>query len=421
MFFLGKSNKKVEDPIQNSGLQHDFEAADHVTRWSQIIIYPIQIHGIVLSAGAGLVTIIDFGYSSGNQTVENIEGFEHEGRDRRLNIITLTEQVEVDKWKKVDYGRPLLSRGKWAKIVSWFQRKEHEAEGSEITGADSEKKENANEGGEDLKSEASETVVEDISNSSVPPPELFEQQRKEAELLMSLLDEEDEESDDENDVTGRQPEITALIDDTELETEKTDEIKLSKVFERKDAPNKAATKPMTAPSFPKSDPPTIVLARVRFLLSDEGRAVLPPHNLLFSNSECIALWAKTGRFSTMQSQIFLHSTALGNAKSATTVALIVGAQTVTVSSTVPAAGFWGWFGYTTTTTSQVGLLSVSPWLIPVLAGYGIAAVGTPYLILAQGARRWEKATSELNDAFWQGACGDVYLDAIRHWSGLGNE
>ena len=44
--------------------QHDLEPGDHVIRWSRIVIYPIQVHGIVLSAVDDAVTIVDFGVSS---------------------------------------------------------------------------------------------------------------------------------------------------------------------------------------------------------------------------------------------------------------------------------------------------------------------------------------------------------------------
>lgn len=256
----------------------------------------------------------------------------------------------------------------------------------------------------------------------VPPPDEIFAQQKEAEGLLAWLQQQDE---DESKVPGSANLLDEQerIDSTSEDNSKCCDIPSESEPKRKSTgwgatPHSKGTA-STSPRLPKSDPPAIVLSRVRFLLSEDGESTLPPHHLLFANSECIAVWCKTGRFSTIQSQIFLHSTALGNAKSATTVALLVGAQTVTVTSTIPAAGFWGWLGFTTTTSSQVGLLSVNPWLIPVLAGYGIAAVGTPYLILHQAQGKWEKATSELNDAFWQRATPDIYVDAIQHWSGLG--
>jgi hypothetical protein len=345
---------------------------------------------------------------------------EKEHRDRRLNICTLTEQKEVDMWSKVNYGKSILSNGKWAKVISLFKREipgvvTNTAAGLETT--------------TDLV--RTDTLISSRDMLSAPPPEAFQQNKREAELLISLLDEisDDDDDDDHEEETetfsdNHLPDIASLLDEDEGDDDddEGDPTRPTGIDVQSEPPKIEATrknrKTTTAPCLPKSDPPAIVLARVRFLLSDEGRAALPPHHMLFANSECIAVWAKTGRFSTVQSQIFLHSTALGNAKTATALALMISAQTVAVTSTVPAAGVLGWLGFSTTTTAQVGLLSINPWMIPLLAGYGIAAVGTPYFILAQGTRRWEKTTLELNDAFWQRATGDVYAHAIHHWSGL---
>jgi len=141
-------------------------------------------------------------------------------------------------------------------------------------------------------------------------------------------------------------------------------------------------------------------------------------DIFYANSECIAVWCKTGTFSTLQAAVFLHSTAIGQAKSAATLALFVGGQTASV--TVPASGIMGWFG--ATTTASVPLLTAQPWLIPALAGYGIAVVGGPYLLLMRARGKWDNATRELGDGFWQWAidCPDVYEAAIRCWSGMDN-
>jgi len=388
-------------------LDHSLEPGDHVLRWTKLVLYPLQIHGIVLSAGAGTVTIIDFGLSSGGGKGNQIVELDRESRDRRLNIITLTEQKEVAQWKKVNYGESLLSAGKWSKITSWFFRKGQPQTPSLI---DDDTTMNGEVSTMDDKS-AEKRSYQDFcravtpSEPPLPPPdEIFARQKKDAEGILSWLEEES----DGEDAPG----------EADFGPEDSGDDKKGNSEPGLDSSESKQQKSCPPPRLPKSDPPAIVLSRVRFLLGDLGRSTLPPHHLLYANSECIAVWCKTGRFSTLQSQIFLHSSALGNAKTATTVALIVGAQTVTVTSTVPAAGLWGWLGFTATTTSQVGLLSAQPWLIPLLAGYGIAAVGTPYLILLQAQGKWEKATSALTDAFWRSATADVYVDAIRHWSGL---
>ena len=172
-------------------------------------------------------------------------------------------------------------------------------------------------------------------------------------------------------------------------------------------------KNMQPPELPSSDPTSLVLSRVRYIL--HVPSVLPPHNLFHSNSECIAVWCKTGRWSTLQASIFLHSTAAGQLKSAATVATVVG--TTTVTQVVPAGGLAGWFGMTTTTT--VGLLSVQPWLIPVLAGYGLVAVGTPLFLMNRAKAKWKETTMALTDGFWAWADNDVIVDVIKNWSAVG--
>lgn len=416
MVFWSPKSSTIQDFVADDDcLHHNFQAGDHVLRWTNLLIYPIQIHGIILVASTGIVTIIDFGLSSANEN--HSEELSKEFRDRPLNIITLTEQKEVDQWKRVNYGESLLPDGKWARILSWFRKKEDSCvlpdEKSALP---------------DSNGKRSKDIDSLVSNSNVqatkpPPPKDLFLQNKDTEELLAWIHEEDTvlstNDGDDNSIsvknslqpsTGRDESVLSDIMSNDTESPGYESL-TSKEGNMKTA---------SSPSIPKSDPPGIVLSRVRFLLSEAGRRALPPHNLLYSNSECMAVWCKTGRFSTIQSQIFLHSTALGNAKTATTVALMVSAQTVTVTSTVPAAGFWGWLGYTTTTTSQVGLLSLNPWLIPVLVGYGIAAVGTPYLILHNAQGKWEKATLELNDSFWQSASHDVFVDALHHWSGLGS-
>jgi hypothetical protein len=45
--------------------EHDFKVADHIYRWEMIfcppVIYPIQIHGIVITAGRNCLVVADFG------------------------------------------------------------------------------------------------------------------------------------------------------------------------------------------------------------------------------------------------------------------------------------------------------------------------------------------------------------------------
>jgi len=142
--------------------------------------------------------------------------------------------------------------------------------------------------------------------------------------------------------------------------------------------------------LPKSDPRQIVLARTKYILAQQdlpqSESTLPPYHVLYSNSECLAVWCKTGKFSTLQAAVFLHSTAVGNAKS--TVAL----------------------------TAAVG--ATQPWLIPLVGIYGIVAIGMPYYLLKRCHIKWKEGEKALTDGFWSTADPVVFVAAIENWSGL---
>jgi len=149
---------------------------------------------------------------------------------------------------------------------------------------------------------------------------------------------------------------------------------------------KGETDESKANELPRSDPAILVLARTRFIL-EHGEEILPPYHIINSNSECIAVWCKTGRWSTLQASVFLHSTAIGNAKSST--------------------------------VAGIGVAAANPFLIPLMAGIGIAAVGTPWLLLKMANDKWTEATQSLNDQFWMQAKPEVFVDCIEKWGKLG--
>lgn len=140
--------------------------------------------------------------------------------------------------------------------------------------------------------------------------------------------------------------------------------------------------------LPKSDPTKLVLARVRFLLQQEtqSKSVLPPYHVFYSNSECIAVWCKTGKWTTLQTAVFLHSTAVGNAK-----------------QTFLAIG---------------GVAALNPMLIPAIAPLGIAYIGAPWFYLSKCKEKWDQATMTLTDQFWAQAEPEVFVEVIQQWSGL---
>ena len=44
--------------------------------------------------------------------------------------------------------------------------------------------------------------------------------------------------------------------------------------------------------------------------------------------------------------------------------------------------------------------------------------GTPIILAMKAKEKWERATEQLNDGFWGNAESDVYVEAIKSWSGL---
>lgn len=165
-----------------------------------------------------------------------------------------------------------------------------------------------------------------------------------------------------------------------------------------------------------SDPPAKVLARAYFLL--ENPSVLPSYHIFRSNCECVALWCKTGSWSTLQASSLLSLTAAGQLKSTATLAAYAASSQVTVQTVTPAAGVLGWLGYTTTTATQVSLLSTQPHLVPLLAAYGVVTAGGPSFVLWKARLYWEQTTAKLEEAFWAHAMKDpdTFARSMLHWS-----
>lgn len=456
---MAAATKELDEELLFS---HDLRKGDHVFRWTRIVIYPIQVHGIVLSAGYDCVTIVDLGLAANpkvdaknqnkelnsdgggggdtlvnNTSTDTSEGSaqnssnsestnnasrnnindttvtdrtldemiapedramleacqsyhklvsaeaafkDEEDEQQRITIHVLTEEKDIAEWKKVDYGETVPNSTKKWKWWQWWHKDEDSS-----TENDNDDESNSQKEGK----ESSQASNNDDDSENLPADKKQKSQH------------DGSISDQENNTTN-------LNSPRESSTQK-DIKESSKTENGATAENQ---QPTAVPQLPKSDPATMVLARLRFLLSNPS--LLPPHHILFCNSECIAVWCKTGRWSTLQASIFLHSTAAGNLKSAATIAFGVGTSTVT--TTVPASGIAGWFGFTTTST--VGLLSVNPWLVPILAGYGIVAVGTPLIMYQQSKKKWEETTNLLNEEFWSKADADVYVEAIQSWSAL---
>lgn len=436
-----KPNEASQD--EHGRYLHSFKRGDHIVRWTRLVVYPIQVHGIVLSASDDVVTICDFGLTAAGkikdetsnknddearidtnnmnstQTISNEEADDKNNNSNssleeminhvdksmmescekhrhkimgpdRMNILVLAEEKDIKQWRKIDYGPEEEEEGKDSDkgcagvgMFRWFKRNNKNI-------IDSDKYEDID----------MSTEQELITNKKETEEK---QQRSGEETIETLQNGQILQS-------GHEIKDDTKCNDTSMGENKGDE-------DDEDARNQTQNKASSSPSSPRllssrSDPTNIVIARVHFLINNPH--VLPPHNIFFSNSECIAVWCKTGTWSTFQASIYLHSTAAGNFKTAFLTASAVGGSTVT--TTVPASGIAGWFGMSTTAT--VSLVSVQPWLIPLVAGYGLLAVGTPYLFLWKCHERWKQTTSELNDRFWGELNADVYVDAIKCWSGL---
>ena len=365
MFGFGKKKEEEEEEV----FEHGIQKGDHLIRWTNILIWPVQVHAICIGACDDTLTLVDFGLTANKQPDNSIDKYQdkietmrleemvdpqdkalikaaEERRNQmrgpeRITILTLTDEKEIRKWKKVEYGEEVSKKkNKW-----WFWKST------------------------------------DDEKATKPNKET--------------------EQDKENDG------LKLAEEGVEMVLTEQDGLKASTA-----SPPPKSDGPRVVPKLPKSDPTNIVLARVRYLLMNPQ--VLPPHHILFSNSECIAVWVKTGRWSTLQASIFLQATTIGNIKNTAAVTATLAAATTTV--TVPASGVMGWLGFTTTT--QVGLLAAQPWLIPILAGYGIVAIGTPMIILQKCKSQWAQATQDLTDGFWEWADSDIYVEAIKSWSGI---
>jgi len=448
---------------------HNFEPGDHVVRWEMImlpvLVWPIQIHGIVLEAGRNCVIIADFGltsYGPGDGGAENEDGNnsksdrqrkkktneekkdddesskqkEKEHHDfsmeawkklrpkekRRLNVIVLTDIHEIKKWTKVNYGRNFFKKkdGKkkmMSSISSWFGKKSSTASKnifrSDGGGPSSplakqvnlvEKEKNTddiavtasvsfnNEG----RDERNLTNAELSHHIPIPKdePEWFrgaDDVGSDGEDMNTVREGDGDLGGENDDNEGKPPPVFSIAHvsrdhDTALSlSPKRENHRSWHAKSRKSKNSEDANESSSANKLPKSDPAKIVLARTNFVL-EYGDELLPPYHVFHSNSECIAVWCKTGRWSTLQTSVFLHSCSVGNAKSSVAFTL--------------------------------GVAATHVLLAPVVALGGVAAVTAPWIILKKSKGKWEAATMKLTEEFWMRAEPEVFVEAIEHWSGI---
>jgi len=357
---------------------HGLREGDHVIRWKMLgLCYPIQIHGIVLSAGPDIVTIVDCGLTS-SRGADKVGNFQDDMSERacklrkRLNILTLVDDKEIKKWKKVGYGEEVT-----LKVHSSPDEKQHD-DTQQFTCCD-----------------------EAVQSAS-------DYHRCNRILLArndNLVENDEDEQKSRIGRGERYHHETTFHVESDMETQ------------HNLGPHSSMAQSKTTSFWCLSSPKTKGLSKFEkddFLeCSNAEQKQAPVENRITTNKgkECIAVWCKTGHWSTLQASVFLHSSTIGNAKQTATLAMFLSAQT----ATVPASGIWGFFGGTTT----VSLFSIQPWLVPALVGGGMVYVGLPMLILWKARAKWFKAEKKLNDGFWRMAEPEVFVELIRSWTSLG--
>lgn len=279
-----------DDP---ESFEHNFEAGDHIYRWEMIIfppvIYPIQIHGIVLEAGKNCVIVADFGMTGygkkeGSSFKHADDGDDHDlqdnlqaawrkfrpNEDQRLNIVTMTDPKEIHKWFKASYGAGgILSHKKkskkrmMGKLSSSFFKASPDSEHLERRALSASVRARANtaEGTNNIVTDSPRNKPKSAKrNSSVP---------------------------DVGQSSGTGTTDTGSID-SDVKVPGWFDTNGTSVSEHEPSVFSIAKKDHHADSdLPKSDPREIVLARANFLL-EHGEEVLPPYHVFYSNSECIA-------------------------------------------------------------------------------------------------------------------------------------
>ncbi|CAB9496492.1 expressed unknown protein [Seminavis robusta] len=367
--FLEKAHAALEDTGQlkekdASRFEHEFQPADHIYRWEMIVcppvIYPIQIHGIVLEAGRNCVVVADFGLTGYGKKSADDDFHHHEDQthnrvvaafkklrphsDQRLHITTLTDPMDIRKWTKAHYDEHSFqapsSLRKLNKLTSMFTKAIPKAN-----------------------MKLQDEIVEEGQQQQQPVIE--EQASHDAQDNFSKFG-----ADDENAGEHDNNESTTTEDSTR-----------QRAFSEEYSKQRQEEHPL-----PKADPKDIVLSRANFIL-EFGEEKLPPYHVFFSNSECIAVWCKTGRWSTLQTAVFLSTNAVGSAKSATVATL--------------------------------GVAAAHAILAPVVAVGGLLWVSAPMVVLKKSQERWQINTQYMTDLYWQWAPPSVFVCAIEHWSEVG--
>lgn len=390
-----------DDDDDGEGLanNHGFQPGDHIIRWEMLpVLYPIQIHGIVLEAGKNCVIVADFGlasYDNRSAGSDDLTTFEEKDdshdiimaawekikpKTKRLNVRVVTDRREVRKWSKINYKDQVAKKkdkkgkkkGFFKSLIPWEQKHGEKA--------DEAIEEMSVEGAGDHGSER------DCENDSINDDALAEENGSPMKNIEVT----------DNHANGNYPDDAIESKTVEGEPEWAQPGHM----QRKRTASSSSSTRLTSDGqsvfsidhqssakseLPKSDSAKLVLARTHFILENED--LLPPYHVFHSNSECIAVWCKTGRWSTLQTAVYLVSSSVGFGKSAVMMTLSVAAAHVV--------------------------------LVPALAVGGLAVVGAPMLYLRKSQQLWQEATMRLTEEFWRRASPDVFVEAIEYWGNWG--
>ncbi|KAL9182852.1 hypothetical protein ACHAXT_004131 [Thalassiosira profunda] len=393
---------------------HGFQPGDHIIRWEMLpVLYPIQIHGIVLETGSNCVIIADFGLASydNRKLTGNLDTLSEDGKDesdmilaawekikpkekKRLNVIAVTDPKEIRKWSKISYGDRAEEEkkpGYLNQVKSLFVKSSPKNADAKKS-IDEEDGEESNDGGQ-----ADDAAVGDADAKTFAAEEnghTAQQNETSSESdKASPTSEETEENGGENrgDINQSTPSESSTIEGAPewfqpgyRPRKRTGSSSSATIPLNEDGQSVfSIDKPEEHASneLPKSDSAKLVLARTHFILENED--LLPAYHVFYSNSECIAVWAKTGRWSTLQAAVYLVSSSVGFGKSATML--------------------------------TISMAAAHAILIPALAVGGLAVVSAPLLFLRKSQDQWEKTTMRLTNEFWTRAEPDVFVEAIEYW------
>jgi hypothetical protein len=341
--------------------------------------------------------------------LRNDEGGEEDEEDiekedgKRFHLRTITDPKILKKWSKVNYGQSLFSsKGKLDKIKKLFKIPNKQKTGGTLK---PENESSTFDENDDYFKSSEKISGDENDNGGIQQSSSLEELISEANKVdqrsrnrpIGFLRKKNSHMSENSGAVSKRPFMPPNFKPPTMKG--VNNIMKKLTFQNKKAeeydtlPSSASNEEIQKqeePKLPKSDPRAIVVARVKFVLAEqeksEDESSLPKYHILYSNSECLAVWCKTGRFSTLQAAVFLHSTAVGNAKSS----IMIGA----------------------------GVAATQPWLIPVVGVYAVAAVGMPYYILNKCKNKWKEGEMRLTHGFWETADNEVFISAIQNWSGL---